>query len=75
MQLDKDKTQGEQSPAFPRVVGNWATPGLSKREYFAGQILAAFLSSKDFNYTDDTYRLEMAKAAVRCADHLLSELQ
>lgn len=72
MQLDKDqlgkgdREWGETTPYAAQMT---------KREKFAGQIMASMLSAMQVGMANDQQILSLARLAVRCADHLLSELQ
>lgn len=79
-----DKTDNSGS-AFPND-GAWANgvpePGLTKREYFAGQAFLAFISNPNFSQDlseridgDDTILNIIANLSIKSADALLAALK
>lgn len=88
--MDKDKS----GPAFPgkdpvvsfmaghedcaQAVAASFSPGLTKREWFAGMALQGHISSmshKDVNISKEPDWGMMAKSSIRAADALLKELE
>ena len=61
-------------PAFsPLHIGETAAPGLTKREYFAGQVLAGMMANTTSTKTG-SYR-QIAAASVIAADILLEVMK
>lgn len=62
-------------PAFPiQGEGGHATLGLSRREYFAGNMLAHLLPERPQILSDAELR-KFAELSVKAADYLLEELE
>ena len=62
-------------PAFPiQGEGGHATLGLSRREYFAGNLLAHLLPERPQILSDAELR-KFAELSVKAADYLLDELE
>ena len=67
-------------PAMPQtVIGGFgslvALPGLSKREYFAGLAMQAFITADYKNGSEKRLNEDNALMAVDAADALLNQLQ
>jgi hypothetical protein len=81
VQLDKDTLSSTHGggPAFP--TPNRPGPGLTNRELFASQFMAALMGDTEFSFVkqdgqiDDHLIIGLARVAVQAAGHLLSELE
>lgn len=67
-------------PAMPQtVLGEWGKPvaltGLTKREYFAGLAMQAFITADHLNGSEKRCNEDNALMAVDAADALLEELE
>lgn len=74
--------QNDGGPAFPTTPvshgyapdvsgeGTGASPGMTLREYYAGQAIAGMLADENCNDSVEN----LAKGAVRCADALIAQL-
>ena len=51
--MSESETIDDGGPAFPAMLpgGNYCTPGMSLRDWFAGQALAGLLASGDWDET------------------------
>lgn len=67
-------------PAFPgetaTMVGNFPNPGMSLRDWFAGQAMAAFLHDGAYDYgaaAQHSYLIADAMLAARMSDEELAQ--
>jgi hypothetical protein len=60
------KTDG--GPAFPEARGGGVTPGMTLRDYFAGQAIAGFMPGAA---VDDSYVRQFARRAYQVADAMI----
>ena len=61
---------GQAFPIILRGKSDTWRPGMTKREWFAGQIMAALSAQEEYNYWS-----QAAEAAVQAADALIAELR
>jgi hypothetical protein len=70
--MSMDSDDNGNNPAFPQIPG--ASPGLSKREYMATDILKGMLANSEVNIGIEGFKEKIAEAAVLYANALLKEL-
>jgi len=66
--------KNDEGPAFPCVIGISPHPGMSLRDWFAGQALAGWGEAHHMEttaYHDDGYVQDMARVAYEIADAML----
>lgn len=64
----------EGGPAFPLSTSNATlNPGMSLRDYFAGQIIAGFFGDRTIGFYRLEDRQKLAQSAYEVADAMLAE--